>query len=143
MACAASIVFANKAVFSYYNFKFVVALTWIHTVSTAAPASSRRGDGAEGASSTASEGLPNQDAAAAHMAIADPAPQVFTWGGMSVLAALGFFTPKKLPPAKVIPVALGFVGYVVLCNISLQINSVGFYQVRADRTSATPCQTRA
>ncbi len=29
---AACIVFANKWVFSYYNFHFVFALTWIHTV---------------------------------------------------------------------------------------------------------------
>ncbi len=48
---------------------------------------------------------------------------------MSALAGVGFFTPKKIPAAKLIPVALGFVGYVVLNNISLQINSVGFYQV--------------
>lgn len=59
-----------------------------------------------------------------------PDMQIFTWAGMSVLAGLGFFTPKKLPAARVIPIALGFVGYVVLCNVSLQINTVGFYQVR-------------
>lgn len=29
---AACIVFANKWVFSVYNFKFVFALTWVHTV---------------------------------------------------------------------------------------------------------------
>jgi hypothetical protein len=29
---AACIVFANKWVFSHYNFKFVFALTWVHTV---------------------------------------------------------------------------------------------------------------
>lgn len=82
---AACIVFANKAVFSYYNFKFVFALTWIHTI--------------------------------------------FTWAGMSALCGMGFFVPKKIPAMKLIPIALGFVGYVVLCNVSLQINSVGFYQI--------------
>eukprot|EP00199_Chlamydomonas_sp_CCMP681_P002716 CAMPEP_0119104708 /NCGR_PEP_ID=MMETSP1180-20130426/2856_1 /TAXON_ID=3052 ORGANISM="Chlamydomonas cf sp, Strain CCMP681" /NCGR_SAMPLE_ID=MMETSP1180 /ASSEMBLY_ACC=CAM_ASM_000741 /LENGTH=337 /DNA_ID=CAMNT_0007089539 /DNA_START=75 /DNA_END=1088 /DNA_ORIENTATION=- len=82
---AACIVFANKWVFSYYNFKFVFALALIHTL--------------------------------------------FTVAGMNVLACMGFFIPKRIPVAKLIPLALGFVGYVVLCNVSLKINSVGFYQI--------------
>ncbi len=36
---AVAIVFANKAVLSYYNFKFVIALTLIHTVRTQSTAS--------------------------------------------------------------------------------------------------------
>lgn len=55
--------------------------------------------------------------------------QVFTWVGMNVLSWMGFFTPKKIPTGKLIPIALGYVGYIVLCNVSLNINSVGFYQV--------------
>jgi len=57
--------------------------------------------------------------------------QIFTFTGMNVLAAFGFFQPKSIPAAKLIPLAMGFVGYIVLCNVSLNINSVGFYQVRA------------
>lgn len=79
------IVFANKWVFQHYNFKFVFALTWIHTV--------------------------------------------FTLVGMNVLSQIGFFVPKKIPNVKLIPIALGYVGYIVLCNVSLNINSVGFYQI--------------
>lgn len=82
---AACIVFANKVVFQHYNFKFVFALTWVHTI--------------------------------------------FTWAGMNVLAWRGFFTPKKIPTMKLIPIALGYVGYIVLCNVSLNINTVGFYQI--------------
>jgi solute carrier family 35 protein E3 len=48
---------------------------------------------------------------------------------MNMLARVGFFVPKKIPAIKLIPIAMGFVGYVVLCNVSLNINSVGFYQV--------------
>lgn len=47
---------------------------------------------------------------------------------MNVLAWRGFFTPKKIPTMKLIPIALGYVGYIVLCNVSLNINTVGFYQ---------------
>jgi uncharacterized membrane protein YeaQ/YmgE (transglycosylase-associated protein family) len=31
---------------------------------------------------------------------------------------------------QVLPIALGYVGYIVLNNLSLQLNTVGFYQVR-------------
>lgn len=55
-------------------------------------------------------------------------PQIFTFVGMRMLAYVGFFTPKPIPAFKVIPLAAGFVGYIVLCNVSLNLNSVGFYQ---------------
>lgn len=54
---------------------------------------------------------------------------MFTWGGMSCLASLGFFTPKKIPAHQLLPLAMGYIGYIVLCNLSLNLNSVGFYQV--------------
>lgn len=57
--------------------------------------------------------------------------QVFTWGGMYCLAAAGFFTPKSIPADQLIPLALGFIGYIVLGNLSLKLNTVGFYQVDA------------
>ncbi len=56
------------------------------------------------------------------------AMQIFTWGGMSILAGIGFFTPKKIPTLLVLPLAVGYIGYIVLCNLSLNLNSVGFYQ---------------
>ncbi|KAF5832926.1 hypothetical protein DUNSADRAFT_11006, partial [Dunaliella salina] len=87
------IVFANKLVLTYYGFKFVFLLTWIHTA--------------------------------------------FTIVGMHGLASLNFFTPKKLPPLKIIPLALGFVGYVVLSNMSLSMNSVGLYQILKIGTAPT------
>lgn len=82
---ASGIVFANKAVFSHYNYNFTFALTWIHTL--------------------------------------------FTLVGMRVFANCGMFTPKPLPQSKLVPLAVGFVSYIVLCNLSLKINTVGFYQV--------------
>ena len=55
-------------------------------------------------------------------------PKVFTWAGMSCLAAFGFFIPKKIPAHQLLPLAIGYIGYIVLCNLSLNLNSVGFYQ---------------
>jgi hypothetical protein len=55
--------------------------------------------------------------------------QIFTWVGMSLLAGVGFFFPKKIPAHQLLPLAIGYVGYIVLCNLSLNLNSVGFYQV--------------
>ena len=48
---------------------------------------------------------------------------------LSLLARLGFFHPKPLPVTAVIPLAASFCGFVVLTNLSLQFNSVGFYQM--------------
>eukprot|EP00195_Chlamydomonas_chlamydogama_P013701 CAMPEP_0202895290 /NCGR_PEP_ID=MMETSP1392-20130828/4528_1 /ASSEMBLY_ACC=CAM_ASM_000868 /TAXON_ID=225041 /ORGANISM="Chlamydomonas chlamydogama, Strain SAG 11-48b" /LENGTH=280 /DNA_ID=CAMNT_0049580247 /DNA_START=251 /DNA_END=1093 /DNA_ORIENTATION=+ len=48
---------------------------------------------------------------------------------MSLLGTFGFFAPKKIPALKLLPLACGYVGYIVLCNVSLNINSVGFYQI--------------
>lgn len=85
VASASGIVFANKAVFKFYDFHFAVTLTWIHTL--------------------------------------------FTIVGMRLFARAGMFKPKKLTFAQVAPLAAAFVGYVVLNNISLNLNSVGFYQI--------------
>lgn len=82
---ATAIVFANKAVFQDFGFKFVTTLTFIHTI--------------------------------------------FTWVGMNVLAAVGFFQAKPLPWISVAPLALGYVGYIVLNNLSLNLNTVGLYQI--------------
>ena len=54
---------------------------------------------------------------------------VFTFLGLVICAKLGIFTPKKIELRKVMPLCLSFCGFVVLTNLSLQYNSVGFYQV--------------
>lgn len=85
IASASGIVFANKAVFSTYGFKFTCALTWIHTLCTLV--------------------------------------------GMRIFLRLGIFQYKKLPQLQLLPLAVAYVGYIVLCNLSLNVNTVGFYQV--------------
>lgn len=49
---------------------------------------------------------------------------VFTWVGMNALAAGGFFQAKQLSWQSVAPLALGYVGYIVLNNLSLNLNTV-------------------
>ncbi|KAK9834827.1 hypothetical protein WJX81_001779 [Elliptochloris bilobata] len=49
--------------------------------------------------------------------------------GMWTLAAVGMFEVKVLGAWQVVPLAAAFVGYVVLWNLSLQLNPVGFYQL--------------
>lgn len=44
-------------------------------------------------------------------------------------SAIGVFKIKKLPLAKVMKLAAGTTGFVVLTNLSLQHNSIGFYQI--------------
>eukprot|EP00741_Cyanophora_paradoxa_P010454 tig00000037_g10109.t1 len=52
-----------------------------------------------------------------------------TFLGLQACAMLGVFTVKKLRLAQVLPLAISFSGFVVLTNISLRYNSVGFYQI--------------
>lgn len=42
---------------------------------------------------------------------------------------LGVFEPKRLNHLDVLPITLAFCGFVVFNNLSLQYNSVGFYQL--------------
>ncbi len=53
----------------------------------------------------------------------------FTLLGMLVLARVGMFEIKAIPQAKLAQLAAAYVGYIVLCNLSLKVNTVGFYQV--------------
>lgn len=85
IASASGIVFANKAVFTTYGFKFTCALTWIHTICTLV--------------------------------------------GMRLFLMAGMFKHKRLPQLQLLPLAAAYVGYIVLCNLSLNVNTVGFYQV--------------
>ncbi|GFR52873.1 hypothetical protein Agub_g15504 [Astrephomene gubernaculifera] len=54
---------------------------------------------------------------------------LFTWVGMLLLARINFFTVKQLSPLAVAPLAIGYVGYIILNNLSLNLNTVGFYQI--------------
>ncbi len=49
--------------------------------------------------------------------------------GMRMFAFYGAFTAKPLPTRAMAPLAAAYVGYIVLCNLNLKINSVSFYQV--------------
>ncbi|KAG2450668.1 hypothetical protein HYH02_004508 [Chlamydomonas schloesseri] len=54
---------------------------------------------------------------------------VFTLVGMRVFAAGGMFQVKSIPQPRLVPLAAAYVAYIVLCNLSLKVNTVGFYQV--------------
>ncbi|KAG5480625.1 hypothetical protein LSCM1_06329 [Leishmania martiniquensis] len=49
--------------------------------------------------------------------------------GLFVCRLMGVFEPKRLPIIKILPLCLGFCGFVALTNVSLVYNSVGFYQL--------------
>uniref|UniRef100_A0A383W0N7 Sugar phosphate transporter domain-containing protein n=1 Tax=Tetradesmus obliquus TaxID=3088 RepID=A0A383W0N7_TETOB len=49
--------------------------------------------------------------------------------GMIAMAAAGMFQVKKLPWQKTAPVACAYVGFVIFNNLSIQVNTVGFYQI--------------
>ena len=51
-------------------------------------------------------------------------------GMWALSSGFGLFKAKPLPVSKVAPLAAAFVGYIVFCNLNLQINTVGFYQAR-------------
>ncbi|EFJ43115.1 hypothetical protein VOLCADRAFT_106985 [Volvox carteri f. nagariensis] len=54
---------------------------------------------------------------------------VFTLVGMRVFAAAGMFPVKPISQRRLVPLAAAYVAYIVLCNLSLKVNTVGFYQV--------------
>uniref|UniRef100_A0A7R9VK55 Sugar phosphate transporter domain-containing protein n=1 Tax=Chlamydomonas euryale TaxID=1486919 RepID=A0A7R9VK55_9CHLO len=54
---------------------------------------------------------------------------IFTMVGMLAMARLGVFERKRLPVKSLLQLAAAYVGYIVLCNLSLKMNTVGFYQV--------------
>jgi len=82
---ASGIVFANKAVMTTFGFKFIYALTLIHTLCTLV--------------------------------------------GMQIFCCAGMFEKKVLAKKALAPLAAAYVGYIVLNNLNLQINTVGFYQI--------------
>ena len=55
-----------------------------------------------------------------------------TWvtaGGMLLFLYFGVFQRKKVPLLSLLPLAAAYVGYIVLSNLNLQVNSVSFYQI--------------
>ena len=54
---------------------------------------------------------------------------IFTLVGMLLMSRAGLFDTKHLPNSSLMQLAAAYVGYIVLCNLSLKINTVGFYQV--------------
>jgi len=61
---------------------------------------------------------------------------VMTTLGLLMFAKLGLFTPKRLDVRKAASLAAAGMGFVVFSNLSLQYNSVGFYQVMKHLTVA-------
>lgn len=59
---------------------------------------------------------------------------VCTTLGLLTLARLSVFTPKRLDVMKALKLAVAGMGFVVFSNLSLQHNSVGFYQVMKHMT---------
>ncbi len=55
---------------------------------------------------------------------------------MMVFAQARMFEPKRIDWRPLVPLAAAYVAYIVLCNLSLNINTVGFYQASRDRASA-------
>ena len=54
---------------------------------------------------------------------------VFTMFGMQAFLRFGIFEPKPVNWRKLAPLAAAYVGYIVLCNLNLNLNPVGFYQI--------------
>lgn len=61
---------------------------------------------------------------------------IMTTLGLALFAKLGFFTVKRLEVRKAAALAAAGMGFVVFSNLSLQYNSVGFYQVMKHLTVA-------
>jgi len=52
-----------------------------------------------------------------------------TYLGLHILAMVGFFEVKRVPPSQMIGLVTTFCGFAVFNNLSLQNNSVGLYQL--------------
>ena len=129
------IVFANKAVLSIFNFKFVYCLT---------PHPHNRHDGGhvdvcggrdlrDQEISRAMQGvcpLFSNSASDAMHGYTHCLPSTFQhWLHAVKISCLLHLELIALVVMQVAPLAAAFVGYVVFWNLSLQVNSVGFYQL--------------
>lgn len=57
---------------------------------------------------------------------------IATFVCLLICARFKVFEVKPLKITSIIPLSISFCGFVVLNNLSLQYNSVGFYQVRIE-----------
>lgn len=62
---------------------------------------------------------------------------VVTAIALEIMVHFGMFPAKRIAIGPIIPLSLSFCGFVVLTNLSLQYNSVGFYQMA--KVLTTPC----
>jgi len=62
---------------------------------------------------------------------------IMTTVGLTISLLFGQFKFKRIPLAPILPLDIAFCGFVVLTNMSLQYNSVGFYQIC--KVMTTPC----
>ncbi|KAA8491973.1 Solute carrier family 35 member E3 [Porphyridium purpureum] len=62
---------------------------------------------------------------------------VMTFLMLALVRLFSGFEIKRLPVAKVAKLAAGNMGFVVLTNLSLQYNSIGFYQIMKVMTTPT------
>lgn len=54
---------------------------------------------------------------------------LFTLVGMQLFRQMRIYEVKQLPKRAIIPLAGAYVGYIVLNNLNLQLNTVSFYQI--------------
>lgn len=54
---------------------------------------------------------------------------IVTMFGMQLFLRFGVFEQKQVAKQKLLSLAAAYVGYIVLCNLNLNINPVGFYQI--------------
>jgi len=55
---------------------------------------------------------------------------ISTFIGLIIIKSLNIFSPKSIESIKsLIPLAFTFAGFVVFCNLSLQFNTIGTYQI--------------
>jgi len=62
---------------------------------------------------------------------------IITAIGLEICALIRVFEKKYLPLCSILPLSITFTGFVVLTNLSLKYNSVGFYQLA--KVMTTPC----
>lgn len=60
-----------------------------------------------------------------------------TFVGLKICSLFGMFQVKRLSIVSILPLSLAFCGFVVLTNLSLTYNTVGFYQL--SKVLTTPC----
>ncbi|KAI8906359.1 triose-phosphate transporter family-domain-containing protein [Gorgonomyces haynaldii] len=60
-----------------------------------------------------------------------------TFAGLLICSAFGIFERKHIPIPQVLPLSIVFAAFVVLTNLSLVHNSVGFYQTAKVLTTPT------